>query len=272
MTASRETSVFERFSGSPSARWRTVETGGGRLGPGPNGLRLENKAASADAYANAQIDDYQQRPRREFLWRPPLRLTVRARFSHADSLRGTAGFGFWNDPFLMTGLRAPGLPQALWFFYASPPSDMRLARGVPGWGWKAAVIDARRPQFLALAPLLAAAVPLLAIRPVYRKLWPIFQRSLGVAERLISPADGQMTGWHVYTIDWQPRSVQFFIDGRLLLETAHAPPGPLGLVLWLDNQYLQVAPWGRLGWGLLAKREPQWLEIEWLALERRPVW
>jgi hypothetical protein len=54
-------------------------------------------------------------------------MTVRACFSHpAGTLRGTAGFGFWNDPFLMTGARLPALPRAIWFFYASAPSEMKL--------------------------------------------------------------------------------------------------------------------------------------------------
>jgi hypothetical protein len=43
-------------------------------------------------------------------------------------------------------LLAPGnpipLPRAIWFFYASPPSHMDLALDVPGYGWKAAMIDA----------------------------------------------------------------------------------------------------------------------------------
>ena len=62
--------------------------------------------------------------------------------------------------------------------------------------------------------------------------------------------------------------VRFFLDGGLLLETSHAPAGPLGLVVWLDNQFLQIAPWGHFRWGVVAKEEAQWLEIDWLAVER----
>ena len=76
-----------------------------------------------------------------------------------------------------------------------------------------------------------------------------------------------MQDWHVYSIDWRRDRVRFYLDGGLLLETSHAPAGPLGLVVWIDNQFLQVAPWGLFGWGLVAKEVAQWLEIEWLAAE-----
>ena len=150
---------------------------------GAEGVRLLNFAGDGRSYTNAQLDDYQTLARRDFCWRPPLRLYVRARFSHeAGRFRGTAGFGFWNDPFLMTGWRWPALPRALWFFFASPPADMALTLDVPGWGWKAAVIDAARPvalRWLPLAPLLG---PALRSRTLHRWLWPRLQRDLGIAE------------------------------------------------------------------------------------------
>ena len=77
-----------------------------------------------------------------------------------------------------------------------------------------------------------------------------------------------MQDWHIYTIDWQLNRVRFYLDGNLLLEAAHTPAGPLGLVIWLDNQFLRFAPWGRFRWGLVEKKEAQWLEIDWLAVER----
>ena len=90
----------------PTARWRHHVTGRGQLLSTPGVLRLQNDPTTATTYSNAQIDDYQGLARRDFIWQPPLTLTVTARFSHgADALRGTAGFGFWNDPFGMTGAR-----------------------------------------------------------------------------------------------------------------------------------------------------------------------
>ncbi len=263
----------ERFAHGLSPCWRLALPGGGRLETGPEGLRLCNPVATGHAYTNAQIDDYQSLPRSRFPWRPPLRLVLRARFSHPGPqaggppetwLTGTAGFGFWNDPFLMTGLRAPALPQAVWFFYAGPRSNMALDLHTPGWGWKAATIDARRWPFLALAPAAPLAMPFMRIPWLHRWLWPLGQRAIGVEERLVP---GPMDRWRIYAIDWRADTVQFFVDGRLLLRTRHAPAGPLGLVLWIDNQFMQVTPWGRFRWGLVEKTAPQWLEVDWLSVE-----
>ena len=258
-------SVYSRFSGGLSSHWRHTTSGTGFLGRGSSSLLLGNSGASDQVYTNAQIDDYQGLPRADFLWRPPLRLTVRARFSHnSGHLSGTAGFGFWNNPLLMSGLRRLALPQALWFFYAGPDADMRMALDQPGWGWKASVIDTRTGGFMSRTPLLALTAPLMRVPFLYRRLWPSFQKAAGIAERMLPSA---MQDWHVYSIDWRRDRVRFYLDGGLLLETSHAPAGPLGLVVWIDNQFLQVAPWGLFGWGLVAKEVAQWLEIEWLAAE-----
>jgi hypothetical protein len=272
-----ETLVFrEDFAGAEARhpfdlrRWQRLETGGGRLEAAEAGLRMVTADTTERRYADAQIDDTQGRARRDFLWRPPLTLTVRARFSHDASqtagdggLRGTAGFGFWNDPFLMTGWRIPIPPRALWFFYASPPSDMALYSTVPGFGWKAATIDALRPGAAALALTAPLSVPLMNIGRVYRAFWPAAQRVLGIRE---AEVPGRMTGWHTYTIEWGEDRARFDVDDRMILECATAPAGPLGLVIWLDNQYLVATPCGRLRYGLLATPGEQWLELEWVEI------
>ncbi len=240
--------------------------GTGALEEGDGALRFVTTDANAAQYSDAQIDDYQALSRRNFLWRPPLRMSVRARFSHpASALRGTAGFGFWNDPFMMTGPRKPALPRALWFFYASPPSNMALALDVPGFGWKAATIDALRRPFLALLPLAPIAVPLMNFRRIYRAAWPVAQRAINVSEAIV-PAE--MTGWHTYVIEWQARRVRFFVDKDLLLDCRTAPRGPLGFVMWLDNQFMLVTPWGRLQHGLLNAPGRQWMEVERLQIHK----
>ena len=244
--------------------------GNGALEATETGLRLVNEDASRRRYTNAQIDDYQGLPRRRFPWRPPLRLTVRGRFSHpagdgSSGLRGTAGFGFWNDPFLMTGARIPTLPRAIWFFYASPPSNMKLDLHTPGYGWKAATIDALRPSALLLAPLAPLVVPLMNLRSLYRVLWPPIQRAVNVRETVL---EVEMTGWHTYTIEWGTKWARFQVDDRTVLDQAPAPRGPLGFVMWLDNQYMVITPWGRLGWGLLNVPGRQWLEAAWLTIEQ----
>jgi hypothetical protein len=249
--------VYEDFTTPLSKRWQRFIKGTGKLEPTGSTLRFAHVDASSEQYSNAQIDDYQGLPRRRFPWRPPLKLTVQARFSHSrgngiTGLKGTAGFGFWNDPFLMTGARSPSLPRAIWFFHASPPSDMKLDLEVPGYGWKAATI----------APLATLAMN---IPPLYRLLWPPIQRAINLREAVV---EADMADWHTYDIEWGRERANFRVDGKMVLKDAPAPRGPLGFVMWLDNQYMVVTPWGRLGWGVLDAPGRQWMEIDWFTIEQ----
>ncbi|HEY74702.1 MAG TPA: hypothetical protein G4O00_00785 [Thermoflexia bacterium] len=258
-------SVREDFRTGLDPRWRRYEVDGGRLEPTGLSFRFVVAGATPRRYADAQIDDYQGIPRRRFPWRPPLRMTVRARFSHPSGvLRGTAGFGFWNDPFMMTGARVPTLPRAVWFFYASPPSNMRLDLEVPGWGWKAAVIDALRPVALPLALTAPLVVLLMNVRFFRRAVWSPIQRALHIREALLSV---DMTAWHTYRLVWEGGETRFEVDGEAVLDGAPSPRGPLGFVMWLDNQYMVVTPWGRLGWGLMEVPDRQWMEVDRLEIE-----
>ncbi len=257
--------LYEDFSSEPGPQWKRHVVGSGALEHGGSTLRFVNTNTSSRRYTNAQIDDYQGLPRGRFWWRPPLTLTVRARFSHpAGELSGTAGFGFWNDPFMMSGARLPALPRAIWFFYASPPSDMKLDLHTPGRGWKAATLDAIRLPFFLLLPTAPGAVLLMNIRPLYRALWPIGQRAIGVKETVVA---ARMTAWRTYLIEWGIETARFSVDGEMVLSCATPPRGPLGFVMWLDNQYAVVTPWGRVGYGLLEAPGRQWMEVDTLAIE-----
>jgi hypothetical protein len=252
----------ETFRARPGRRWHTMQVGGGRLALTEHGLRLALAGASQARYANAQIDDYTGRPRARFPWRPPLRMTVRARFG--GPLCGTAGFGFWNSPLSPIGVVIPALPAALWFFYASPPADMPLALGVPGHGWKAAALDSRTPAALAWAPLAPLVLLLNRAPRVYRRIWPRVQRALRVAEAMLPAPDRD---WHTYTIDWQVDRACLAVDGATVLETGRPPGGPLGFVAWVDSQWLVATPTGRFGWGLHELPGPQWLDIRSVRIE-----
>ena len=255
-------------------RWNIFVLGSGTFECEGRNLRFVTTDTSSRKVTNAQVDDYQGLPRRRYLWRPPLTMTVRARFSHPtpneqgrDHLRGTAGFGFWNDPFLMTGGHWPALPQAIWFFYASPPSDMKLDLGVPGQGWKAAMIDAGRWPALLLAPTAPIAIPLMNLPRLYRKLWPVIQRTIGVGEARVA---AEMTDWHTYVLEWGIDSARFEVDGEQVFACDASPRGPLGFVIWLDNQYLIATPWGRLRYGFLSTPGRQWMEVEAVSIQRQP--
>ena len=229
-------------------------TGRGQL----DGTRLVLPTASHERYSDAQLDDYGFPPPRSFPHRPPFSLSMRARFS-SQRIAGTAGFGLWNHPFAPNG-GWPRLPRALWFFYASPPSNMQLALDVPGFGWKAAAIDATRPSAWALIPFAPLSLLLNRSARLYRRTWPIVQRGLRIAERPL-PLD-LMSDWHMYSIEWETNRARLSVDGEIVLETSRPPLGSMGFVIWIDNQFAVVTPTGTLRFGLLDVAEPQWLEVE----------
>jgi hypothetical protein len=257
--------VDENFTADLDPRWQRYLVGAGALEHTGSGLRFVTTDTVSGTYTDAQIDDYQHLPRRRFPWHPPLRLLVRARFSHrAGDLQGTAGFGFWNDPFMMTGARMPALPRAAWFFYGSPPSDMKLDLEMPGHGWKAATIDALRLRALLLAPFAPLAVLLMNVPAIYRSLWPSIQRAVNVQEATLPQ---EMDAWHTYALDWGMEQTTFTVDGVAVLEDAPSPRGPLGFVMWFDNQYMVVTPWGKFRWGTLDEPGRQWMEVSQLRIE-----
>jgi hypothetical protein len=254
---------------------RETEIGSGRLISASTGLRLSTADCLARYYSNAQLSDCNARARRDFPWRPPLRLLIRARFSHeptgsmtGPALRGTAGFGFWNDPLMMADHRWPAMPRAIWFFYASPPSNMKLDVKTPGYGWKAATIDSARWPTALLALSAPLAVPLMNAGVIFRTFWPIAQRALRISEAAIPLS---MTAWHTYMLEWGTRRARFRVDDTVVLDCDTPPRGPLGLVIWLDNQYLIAAPWGRLRHGLLSTSGTQWLELDRLEIHPMPA-
>ena len=252
--------IEDQFRPRLNPRWRVTQTGGGQLIVGEGGLRLVLAGARQTRYADAQIDDYAGLPRREFPWRPPLRMTVRARAS--GPLLGTAGFGFWNNPFSPLG-GSPALPAAIWFFHAAPPSDMPLAQGVPGHGWKAATIDTTAARALRWAPLALPVTLANQWGALRRRVWPRVQRDLCIAEAPVAPPT---EAWRSYVLEWRDDRARFLIDGGLVLESGCAPRGPLGFVAWVDNQWMVATPRGRFGWGL-SDAPVQWLELAEMRIE-----
>jgi hypothetical protein len=220
-------------------------------------------------YADAQLDDTQTLRRHTLRWRPPLRFSVRARTSIPAPL-GTFGFGFWNDPFsLYLGMggaarKLPSAPQCAWFFYGSPPLDLPLADGVPGWGWKAATLRFRNIPSPVLAPIAVGGVLLASLPPLRR--WALAQaRRVYKSEERLLPIDPSQ--WHTYGIEWRPDSAAFFVDGVEVLHSMHPPLPPLGLVLWIDNQYAVASAEKGFGFGVLALEREQTLELEAARIE-----
>ena len=89
-------------------------------------LRVVASETTDEHTVDVQLNDHGRE--RDFLWQPPLTLTMQARFSHSlETFQGTAGFGFWNKPVKMSRGLIYGMPQAAWFFFASQPSEIKLA-------------------------------------------------------------------------------------------------------------------------------------------------
>lgn len=270
--------IDEEFASGLSAHWRQTLAGAGQLTLADDALRLQLPGASAKRYSNAQIDDYSDKRASLYPWRPPLRLRIRARASHAAQpcgsdgtsgeqrwLRGTAGFGFWNAPFTLAGggLR---LPDALWFFAASQPSRMALTADGQPYGWKAQVVHARRPGALMAAPPLAVSALWARLSGDESPAARWMERMTGATEAPLDATNADLRQWRAYEIEWLPHRARFLVDGREALVALDPPGGPLGFVAWIDNQYAIAMPRGELRFGAL-DCAPQWLELSALQIE-----
>ena len=265
--------MFDDFNELLDQYWTQSCIGGGKLYVENSVLRMAFELAQQGQYTDAQIDDYNTMPRANYPWRPPLRMQVIARSSlpaatlsstgeDTASLRGTAGFGFWNYPFSVRG-DILMLPEAVWFFYASPPSNMALVPGIPGWGWKAQVVHSMRPGSLAATVPLAATIAFGLLTGATRPAAHWMQKVSGACEALLSV---EMTEWHRYTLEWQRNGASFWVDDTLVLRSPHSPSRPLGFVAWLDNQYALATPRGVLRFGTISSG-PQWLEMDSVKIE-----
>lgn len=231
--------------------------------------RLKIPEGPPGVYRLAQLDDYGVSSRRsEFSWHPPCSFSLRARVS-ASRLPGTWGFGWWNDPFAaqlgLSGMaqRWPALPNAAWFFYASPPNYLALRDDHPARGFLAAAFSARRGW--PLAALLA--LPLLPALMVFKASRMLrYLARLAVDEYAVA-LSVEPTQWHEYKLEWRADRVSYYIDGALQVSTQITPRGPLGLVIWIDNQYAAFPPDGRPRFGTLANPEA-WLEVTDMVAEQ----
>jgi len=234
---------------------------------GENAWRLQLEAGEHE-YRLAQLDDYWPLRRRDFLWRAPLRFALEARASAAN-LPGTWGFGFWNDPFAVpfgvrgTTRRWPALPNAAWFFYASPPNCLSLRDDLPAQGMLAATFSSPRIPALLLLPGMVC-FPALFWPPLARMMRYLGRGLVRQATRRLSL---DVSEWHAYGLEWLPHKVRFFVDEAEVFETRVAPRGPLGLVIWMDNQFAAFPPDGRLQFGVLGGGHA-WLEVRNLSLTR----
>jgi hypothetical protein len=242
--------------------------GGGKIRSLEGGVRrLAIPAGEAETYRLAQLDDYSRVPRRHFPWAPPFSLQLEARVS-SPGIAGTWGFGLWNDPFSLGSFQAgadrllPALPQAAWFFFASPPNYLSLRNDLPATGMLMAVFHSLRLPSLLLAPAVVA-LPLLAWKWAARRL-----RRLGsvFVRQDASLLERDLTQWHAYSIASTADRVVFSVDGDEVFQSGVVPQGRLGLVIWIDNQYAAFRPEGKVRYGRLPYGQEAWLDVRRIAL------
>jgi hypothetical protein len=233
--------------------------------------RLSIPAGHADSYRLAQLDDYAQTARSRFPLQFPVSLSLSARTS-SDHIPGTWGFGLWNDPFgLSLGFggapwRLPTLPNAAWFFGASKESYLSF-KNPAGFDTSRKSVVSTQPAsngFLAQIfrsprfhpSLIPAGLALPFSRRTTRRLLGRVIDEDGIV------LDVDVPQWHSYRLDWRAERVSFEVDNVQAFESHVSPKPPLGLVIWIDNQYAAFTPEGRIGFGVLENPEPAWLEIK----------
>lgn len=171
--------------------------------------------------------------------------------------------GFGGNPF-----RLPALPNAVWFFGASEESYLSFRaersdegnskniveaqRGIVGNGFLAQSF--RSPRF---HPWLIMAGLVL---PFSRRVARRFMGKVIVDDGVRLSVDASQ--WHRYRLDWRETRVSFEVDDTLVFESQVSPRPPLGLVIWIDNQFAAFTPEGRIGFGVLENPEPAWLELK----------
>lgn len=238
-------------------------TTGASVLPIESGYRLTIPGDDKNRYKLAQLDDYAKFTRKRYPAHPPRTLSLRARAS-ADSIPGTWGFGLWNDPFGLSigyggkSFHLPTLPNAIWFFHASQENYLSFGNK-PGNGFLAQAF--RSPKF-PLGRLARVGVTL-----------PFSQTKARALMSKIVEEDGvrlgvDVTEWHAYKFEWSPKRSAFWVDDALVLETSVSPRPPLGLVIWIDNQYATWRPDGKLGFGIL-ENEEAWLEVKEIVISEK---
>lgn len=222
-------------------------------------------SGKADKYRLAQLDDYAQLTRGRFPHHASISISLSARTS-SDSIPGTWGFGLWNDPFgLSIGyggkpFRIPALPNAAWFFGASEENYLSF-RGLdtaspirPSAANGFLAQSFHSPRFHPL--LIPAGLALPFSRVTTRRMMSRVIDEDGIQLNV------DVTQWHRYKLEWDQKRVSFEADDTQVFESTVIPNPPLGLVVWIDNQYAAFTPEGKIGFGVVENPEPAWLEIK----------
>jgi hypothetical protein len=222
-----------------------------------HGAQMIVAGAPAGSLSVAQYDDYINRTRANYAWRAPVTLRTRLRASHpSGDLLGTAGIGFWNNMAPLWNTRMEVYPNWIWFYYASPQSNIALTSG-PTSGWKASIVHGGKGGSLAMT----LSDQLLKLPWLGKAL-----AGMRMPAQEAALDDVDFTQWRELCIEWQPDVIRFQVDGRTVLEAAVRAAMPLGFVTWLDNNYAAVDTSGKFNVGNLAVPQRQTLELQYLEI------
>jgi hypothetical protein len=264
--------------------------------------RLSIPSGKADRYRLSQLDDYAKTRRKDFPLRYPITLDLSARASSEsipgtwgfglwnDPFGLSLGFG--GNPF-----RLPALPNAVWFFGASEESYLSFkesprpersgaqTKGEPQTNpsVQSSSTDANHASSTGFAEntqpsaqrdayngFIAQTFRSPTFHPLLIPAGLAFPFSRTRARRLLGKVIADegtrlsvdVTQWHRYRIDWRENRVSFAVDDALVFESSLSPHPPLGLVIWIDNQFAAFTPEGQVGFGVLENPEPVWLEVK----------
>lgn len=255
--------IEDYFEKSFHPHWVRFAIGHSGIEIEPRVARLVVDGAVDNELSDAEIDDHRTAPRWNLHWTPPLTLTVCARFSHpAGELIGTAGFGFWNDPFDWSGnVQAP--PNALWFFYASSHSDMSFVRGLRGHGWRAGFLNGGKANPVTMA----VGNALFKLPGMDKLVFAAAEKMMGAQEILLDEID--MTQWHEYRIEWRADEAVFCVDGQEKFRAKNPPTVPLGFVAWVDNNATTMGPGKEFSFARVAVPMREWMEVSSIKIEKK---
>jgi hypothetical protein len=176
--------------------------------------------------------------------------------------------GFGGNPFQL-----PALPNAAWFFYASPRNYLSFKGGL-GTGEKT-TRPTRPPTangFMAQTFRSPGFHPLLIPAGLALPFSRVATRNLlgRVIAEDSSALSVDTTQWHRYRLEWSPQGVAWDVDEARAFESPVSPNAsrPLGLIIWIDNQYAAFTPEGKISAGVLESGE-EWLEVKEIVISEK---
>ena len=237
-----------------------MRNGVGQISGNLKHLKLSLNPTEKLEYSNAQWDDYRYLKRKDFQNHAELTFQCEAKWTGPDDMVGTSGFGFWNDPFMMTGWRWPALPQAFWFMFESKRSKLSFESSEDHQtGLSAMVVNAKSLSAILWMMFCALTFPMLVLAPWRRWLRRVWPQAL---QQFKVPLNINTKTWQQYKIKWETNSIKFWVNDTLVLDQAVSVTEPQGLVIWMDNQYAVVEPWGVWSFGSEPINGEQALELK----------